>query len=309
MVLTPAEASRVAVLVVNYGSHGLLADNLAALSSSVPGLRVVVTDNHTSLEERQAVSTLAGRHGWDAVLLDTNVGFGAGVNRAAEAAPSEVDTFVMLNPDAVLDVDSLTVLVEHARAHPRDLAAPQVRRPDGGSWSSGSDLVLETGQMRGWRRRPADALPASYQPWLSGACLAVSRTLWDEVGGFDEDYFLYWEDVDLSRRVLGVGGELALLDTATAVHDEGGTHRRLGETRAKSPVYYYYSARNRLVFAAKHLPPDARRRWLRSSGSAGIELLSQGGRRQLVHPMRTVVPVVRGIRDGRRVMSADTRIG
>ena len=44
--------------------------------------------------------------------------------------------------------------------------------------------------------------------WLTGASLAMSITLWEQVGGFDERYFLYWEDVDLSWRILQAGGEL-----------------------------------------------------------------------------------------------------
>jgi len=87
-------------------------------------------------------------------------------------------------------------------------------------------------------------------PWLSGACFAMHRDLWTTVAGFDDDYFLYWEDVDLSYRVVKAGGRLAVRQDLVAVHDVGGTQHDVTQ-RAKSSTYYYYSCRNRLVFAAK----------------------------------------------------------
>src|SRR5690606_40890410 len=53
--------------------------------------------------------------------------------------------------------------------------------------------------------------------------LMVNDSAWEETGGFDEDYFLYWEDVDFALRVDDAGGALRLVESATAVHDEGGT--------------------------------------------------------------------------------------
>lgn len=299
--LSPEAAGRVAVVVVSYGSSALLRRHLVEVTSRTPGLHVVVVDNFTDTEEREAVATLGEHHGWQTLLLDDNTGFGAGNNRAVETLGPEIEHIVMLNPDASLDAASLARLVAHAQVHPDHLVGPVVRRPDGRLWSTGSDLLLRTGEMRGWHRRPTDADPSTYQPWLSGACLALSRSLWDRVGGFDDDYFLYWEDVDLSRRVLDAGGELVVLDDAVAVHDEGGTHVGEVDVRVKSPLYYYFNTRNRLLFAAKHLDAAAQRRWRRTAPRAGYQLLLQGGRRQLVHPSRTWLPVARGLRDGRRL--------
>lgn len=300
--LARERAAATALVVVSYASDELLADNLATTSAATPGLRVVVVDNYSSADQRRAVGRLGEQHGWSVLAPDTNLGFGSGVNLALRHLPPEVDSVVLLNPDARLAPADLRRLVEHVQAHPGTLVSPRVLRPDGTQESFGSDLLLATGEMRGWHRRPADADPASYQPWLSGACLAMSRALWDRVGGFDDDYFLYWEDVDLCRRVLDAGGRLALLESASAVHDQGATHREQTSAREKSPTYYYWNTRNRLVFAAKHLSPADQRRWLRSSPGAGYRLLLQGGRRQLRHPSRTVLPVLRGFRDGRRAL-------
>ena len=134
--------------------------------------------------------------------------------------------------------------------------------------------------------------------WVSGACFAISRTLWEHIGGFDDAYFLYWEDVDLSKKVWDAGGEVRVLQTASAVHDEGGTHEDRTGGRAKSETYYYYNIRNRMLFARLRLDPDTRRRWRRRDGQVSWGILMQGGRRQLSGrgPWRALL---RGFRDGR----------
>ena len=295
------------VVVVNYGSSDLLAQNLATVSSALAGARVVVVDNFTTRAEQARVRDLAEEHGWTALLLEENVGFGAGVNRAVASLGPEDSHLLLLNPDATVDAASVEAMLAHVEQHPLDLVAPTVRRPDGSTWSTGVDLDLATGEMRGWQRREGPPDPTRVQPWLSGACLLLRRDLWDRIGGFDDDYFLYWEDVDLSHRVLEVGGSVAVVDGATAVHDEGATHRDEGEDRAKSPIYYYYNTRNRLLFASKHLSPDQQRRWRRSAAAAGYEILLRGGRRQFARPGRSLLPALRGTVDGLRSVGGPRR--
>jgi N-acetylglucosaminyl-diphospho-decaprenol L-rhamnosyltransferase len=296
-------AATLAILVVNYGSSDLLAQNLVEVSAHAPGARVVVVDNLTTVAERDRVAALCTQHGWHAILMDHNAGFGGAVNHAAAVALGpDTRTLLLLNPDAVLDGDSLARLLRRVEQDPLTLAAPLVRNPDGGVWSAGSDLYLDRGEMRGWRHRDPATDPATRQPWLSGACLMVSRELWERVGGFDEDYFLYWEDADLCRRALALGATLVLDEDAVAVHDAGSTSRAGDSRRAKSAVYYYYNTRNRLLFAAKHLSPDDQRRWRRTSAAVAYQVLLRGGRRQFRHPSRNVLPALRGTRDGLALM-------
>ncbi len=297
-----------AVIVVNYGSSDLLERNLAPLARHTPTARVVVVDNFTTAAEQARVTDLCARLGWTAVTMSENVGFGAAINRAAAGLPASIRSRLLLNPDATIDAVSLARLVDHSVRHPLDLVAPRVLTPEGTVWSAGTDLYLDDGHMRGWRHRDAATDPAGRQPWLSGACLVLGRELWDRVGGFDEDYFLYWEDVDFSRRVLDRGGSLVLDEHATAVHDVGSTQRTDGRsTRAKSPVYYYFNTRNRLLFAAKHLSRGDQRRWQRSSLLMAYRILLIGGRRQFRHPAATFLPAARGTLAGLVLMRRERR--
>lgn len=300
--------SALAIVVVNYGSHLLLEKNLLVIAEHTPDAKIVVVDNFSSFGERVAVGQQAKQYGWELLTPNNNVGFGKGVNLgvAYAAAVLNCGSFLLINPDAVIGQASLATMREAAAANPMTLISPMVVRPDGSSWFSGSDLYLDTGRTASTRHRDPRA-PQRTQPWLSGACLLVTQLLWDFVGGFDEEYFLYWEDVDLSHRVVQAGGQLAVMTDAYAVHDEGGTQVHgggPGGSRAKSTTYYYFNIRNRLLFGARHLQEEDLKRWRATAIPAAYEILLRGGRRQFLRPIAPISAAIRGIRDGRRI-SAD----
>ncbi len=298
---------RLAIVVVNYGSHELLETNLTRVARSARDATVVVVDNFTTDSERQTVAGLAATERWTAVLLPTNSGFGGGINRGVEAARAAGATsFLLLNPDAHLDRASIQALLARSVAEPMALISPRVLTPAGTPWFDGADLYLRDGVSRARRKREQHP-DERIHPWLSGACLIVSEVLWTRIGGFDEEYFLYWEDVDLSFRVVQAGGTLVVADDAVAIHDEGGTHgedARTPGSRGKSSIYYYYNVRNRLLFAARHLPTRDRRRWMLGALPAAWDILMQGGKRQFRHPIAPLCAAVRGTVHGLRLSLA-----
>jgi N-acetylglucosaminyl-diphospho-decaprenol L-rhamnosyltransferase len=308
--MTRSDASPVAVVVVNYGSHKLLESNLAPVGRNTPEAHIIVVDNFSSVAEREALVHQAARHGWETVLPSTNLGFGEGMNMGvARAAALGATSFLLLNPDATLDVHSFDLLRRRVAAEPMTLVSPVVVRPDGSVWFSGTDLYLESGSVRS-RRKRTDGAGQRIEPWLSGACLMVTLDLWLRLGGFSSDYFLYWEDVDLSYRTRQLGGDVAVLESARAVHDEGGTHdarSRAKFGRGKSSTYYYYNLRNRLVFASRCLDEPDLRRWMRTSLTAARDVLLQGGKRQFLRPIQPLSAAFRGTRDGLRIARAELK--
>jgi N-acetylglucosaminyl-diphospho-decaprenol L-rhamnosyltransferase len=274
-----SESDRLALVVVNFASASLLATNLAD-----PGLRsvigsVVVVDNPSTLEETRRVRELSVRNDWTLVELQRNEGFGVGVNAGVARARELACTRVLaLNPDATIDPDSVRMLLAASRANPRALVAPRILRPDAGVWFSGAVLDPRTGTTR--RARGAEL--EGDTTWQTGACFLTTIAMWDEVGGFDDDYFMYWEDIDLSWRWREAGGSLILLEDATAVHDAGGTQSGAG----KSPMYVYFNCRNRLLFARKRFGSRFGRRWWPSSVGYGWDVATRGSRRMLAkHPL------------------------
>jgi len=218
---------------VNYGSHALLERNLVGLALELPGTAVVVMDNPTTTAEREAVTALCEQAGFLLTCPDVNVGFGAGVNAGVRRAMAAgTDTFLLLNPDAVIHADAVCKLVDQVTADPYLLVSPLIERPDGSVWFAGTDLYLATGIARSRLRRHQHPR-GEVEPWLSGCCLAVTAELWSHVGGFADGYFMYWEDVDLSHRVVRAGGRLLVETGAVAV------------TRSAAPRVPPTPARNR----------------------------------------------------------------
>ena len=294
-----------AVIVVNFSSSALLRDHAASLDVVPPG-RVIVVDCFSGAAERERVRDLAIERGWECVLLDANEGFGGGTNAgAARALELGARVLVGLNPDATITPVALTSLVAAVAADPMLLASPRIVQSGGEPWFIGADLYLDDGIPRGARARERFA-GAERLEWATGACFAISAELWARLSGFDEEYFLYWEDIDLSHRAIAAGARLELVD-AEVVHDQGGTHAERRSSRAKSELYYYYNIRNRMLYAVKHLADDDVRRWARSSARIGYAVLLRGGRRQLVASWRPWRGYLRGLRDGRRIMRAHRR--
>ena len=298
-----APSGRFAIVVVNYGSSALLERNLLPIARATPDAVVVVVDNFTDEAERQRVIALARSEGWQTILPEDNTGFGGGMNLGVTRARDLGATrYLLLNPDATIAADQLAGLRERSRERPLAMLSPRILRSDGSTWFEGADLYLRDGRIHSARRRSM-AAGAPFEPWLTGACLLVTDELWQLVGGFDERYFLYWEDVDLSYRVVQAGGSIELCTDIIAVHDEGGTQgvAHGGATHPKSSTYYYYNIRNRMLFAASNLGSDGVRRWRRLVVPTAYEVLLQGGRRQFFRSPRPLLAGLRGIRDGLRI--------
>ena len=284
-----------ALVVVNYGAPDLLATHVRP---SVPaGARVVVVDNFSEAVHRDAVVALADEHGWTVVLSARNEGFGAGVNRGvARARELGCTRFLLLNPDCRVTPEVATALDAHVREHPLTLTGVRIDAPGRSRpWFVGYALDPRTGVSR---RDPDLGAGDGGWGWLTGACLAVHVDLWDRVGGFDADYFLYWEDVDLSRRVVGAGGALTVRSDLEARHDVGGTQSGTG----KSPLYCYHNTRNRLLFASRHVSRRRQFGWLLRAPGVAIEIVRRSGTRYAVTHPSLLWAAIRGTAVGATVV-------
>lgn len=293
---------QLAFVVVNYSSSVLLAINLIpAVSECQPDL-VVVVDCWSTDRERHSIARLAEAEGWELICLPDNRGFGGGMNAGVTHARSLGATqLLLINPDAKIEVNALRALRTAITDDPFALVAPRIVDGRGRTWFEGAVVHLSdggTGSRYGVRMKN-EVDPDEVWEWISGACMMLSMSLWDAVGGFDESFFLYWEDVDLSRRVITAGGRLVVLREVSVLHDEGGTHEDPAQGKGKSGTYYRYMIRNRLLFASKHLNADGIRRWRRSSIRNAWAVLLQGGRRQFLRPVAPVRAAWRGLLDGR----------
>ncbi|WP_022883443.1 glycosyltransferase family 2 protein [Glaciibacter superstes] len=285
---TQPPGDRLAVIVVNYGSADLLRANLALYDPRPLATAVVIVDNFTTDADAEDTRELADWMGWELVASRRNLGFGAGMNAGVERARKlGCTTFLLLNPDARVEPDVVEALFSECRENPLCAVAPRIVREDGRLWFSGATVLVD----RGSTSTESGADSSAANGWITGACVTIHERLWERIGGFDNDYFLYWEDIDLSWRLTEAGGRLLVRDDLIAVHSVGGTQSSSG----KSPLYVYYNCRNRMLFASKHLNRRFVLRWILNSPRYAVQVCTRGaGRRTLLRKPELIGAAVRG---------------
>lgn len=281
-----------AIIVVNYASAELIGRNLDPQVVRDADAQVILVDNFSNAQQRDVARRLAAQHDW--VLVEQpNTGFSGGCNAGvAKAREIGADVDLLLNPDAVITLDVLQAMLTEAREHPNALIGVRITTSDGGPQYRGSTINLTNGHIKtGW----ATPEQADLRNWITGAALACTVDAYERCGGMDDDYFLYWEDVDFGVRAHEAGVELRLRTDLIVLHDEGGTQQHT--SRAKSNTYYRYNARNRLVFGRKHVP-ERWAAWVRATPRESYAIWLRGGRRQLLTQPLSVVATIRGSLEG-----------
>lgn len=241
----------VAVIIPNWNGAHHLVDCLQSLASQLrPGVRVVVVDNGST---DTSLALLASRFPWvEVIALADNLGFSAAVNAGIRSTDSEF--VVLLNNDTKAAPDWLERLVDGMRRHPRASFAackmllfdPPHRIDSAGdrySLLSGAGINIGAGEPAAARSEAA---------WVFGACAGAAiyrRSLFEDIGLFDEDFFLVFEDVDLDLRAQVAGHRCIYLPDAVVYHKRGAS------TDNSSRIVEVRAWRNLIWVAGKNLPP------------------------------------------------------
>jgi GT2 family glycosyltransferase len=237
-------ASIVTVVVPTLGADDALADCLRALETQTfERFEVVVVDN--SGANRVPAHSARVR----VISNASNVGFGSAMNQAIRA--SEAPYVAALNDDAEADPAWLEKLVAAAEARPRaGMFASEVRLAGSGMLDSAGMLIAADGssKQRGHGQPPSNFAKCQDALCPSGSAALYRRKMLDEIGLFDETFFLYCEDTDLGLRGRRAGWECGYVSGATVVH------RYSHSAGRATPLKAYYVERNRLYTAIKNLP-------------------------------------------------------
>lgn len=277
-----------AVVIVTYHSS----EHIGGALRSLPTARLattVVVDN-ASTDDTVVVAEAVGDPAVTVVRNEHNVGFGAGNNVGLRAAPP-TRWIAFVNPDAVVTAETLAALVTYLDAHPSAaLVAPRLTK-SGAPISSAGRLPTVAGLLRSQLPNPVRLLfperrhPPTYDRsgpvgQVEGACMVADRAALEAIGGFDERYFLFFEESDLAKRLAAAGRTVDLVATVFAEHAVGASRRR--ESLGSLPHYVtsavryldrWHGRRSVVVFRA-----GARLAWrLRRIGD-----LSADDRRRLV---------------------------
>lgn len=236
MSVPPSQAQRpaCAVVIVSYHTGPCLMECIRSVLGEEPAREIVVVDNGNPPDVTAALAELAKNE--DRVTLLTghgNVGFGRACNMGARATESPF--LLLLNPDSRLKPGCLDGAMDRLAERPDiSLYTVRIENPDGSEqrgcrrnlmtpWTC---LVEVSGLHRlGFKRvnlqdtPPPDGL--AEVECISGSFLLFPRTVFDAIGGMDEDYFLHMEDVDICYRVRAAGGSIWFDPTLSATHEQG----------------------------------------------------------------------------------------
>jgi GT2 family glycosyltransferase len=224
----------ISIIIVNWNTRDVLVECLQSIRRYTGDLdtEVIVVDNASSDGSQGMLKTMFP---WvRLVASERNMGYGAANNVALSI--SKYPLIMLLNPDTALLPGTLETLVRFLQEHPEvGIAAPLLVGPTGIAQVSSfgffpSPLEAALHALRLWRVAPKSGLarrfvimPDGLSDWaytkhLLGACLVVRRELMDQIGGFDERFFLFLEETDLCYRAGLAGWRLAYLTNTRLVH-------------------------------------------------------------------------------------------
>jgi N-acetylglucosaminyl-diphospho-decaprenol L-rhamnosyltransferase len=222
-----------AVITVTYSPGEVLQTFLDSLADATKRTaRVIMADNGSTdgAPERAAAS----REGVELLRTGGNLGYGTAANRAVATLPADYGWVVVVNPDIEWRPGSLDALLDAGHRWPRaGSLGPLIREPDGAVYPS-ARLLPSLGRgighallgrvwpgnpwTRGYRQSSTASLVERPAGWLSGSCILLRRAAFEAVGGFDERYFMYFEDVDLGDRIGRAGWQNVYVPSAEVVH-------------------------------------------------------------------------------------------
>lgn len=225
----------VAILIVNYRTYDSLDRCLTSLRPFVGDQDEVVVVDWVSDDAARGV--LEAAHTFVRWLPSAdNLGFSAGINRAAGATTAPV--LVWLNPDTVVEGPIVRELESWLAAQPEvAVAGPKVLNGDGTVQPSARrfpGLTTVLGGRSTWLTRTfpnnwfsrrnllqGEGRHSAEVDWLAGSCLATPRSAFERLGGLDESFFMYWEDADYCRRASALGLKCHYVPTSAVRHSGG----------------------------------------------------------------------------------------
>jgi len=208
---------------------GLIGD-LAAITGT--RLEIILTQNIPEVR-----NFFSGAIPFHTVLIENSKPKGFGANHNAAFRHAKGDFFCVLNPDIRISRNPFPALLAELSRPNVGLAAPRILGPSGGIEDSARRFptvaFLARKALGDVRAVDYDAVDQPISPdWVAGMFMVFRKEAFAAVGGFDENYFLYYEDVDICRRLRSRGFDIRMVPSVEAIHDaRRQSHRSLRHMR------------------------------------------------------------------------------
>jgi N-acetylglucosaminyl-diphospho-decaprenol L-rhamnosyltransferase len=230
--------ARRSAVIVDYDAGPFLADCVRSLDDQ--GLAELIVVENGDADAARATLAAHGLEGTPLLATGRNLGYGAGANRGL-AATERGEHVLICNPDLVVHEGGLDRLGAALDAHAEwAIVGPRILTPEGATYPSARRfpaLWVAAGHALLGAVFPNNSFTRRYRTpdlpdrptevdWVSGACFLARRSVLDEVGGFDEGYFMFAEEMDLCWRVKRAGWRVGFEPSAAVTHYEGVSRRR-----------------------------------------------------------------------------------
>jgi GT2 family glycosyltransferase len=230
------------IIIVNYRSWTRLDACLKSIADQErDGVEVIVVDNHS--DDGQAHSFISMHPKVRFILQNTNAGFAQACNKGAKEATGS--WLLFLNPDTILQPDNLNKLLEKAEANPEWKLIGIRQLNDQGKdthphgiflkwWNVWAPVRSLERLIKGskFSKQYLSTAPVSYPDWISGSFVLMRKNDFESLGGWDERFWMYCEDMDLSKRAADKGWLRVMYNEIQCVHSHGGSSRIDPETKA-----------------------------------------------------------------------------
>lgn len=250
----------VSIVIVNYRSWDKLDACLSSIAlQKIEGLKVIVVDNKS--DDGRAADFIQQHPAVQFILQDTNLGFAQACNKGASVATNQ--WLLFLNPDTILPPGTLSKLLTKANNQPEWKLIGIRQFNDQGKDTHPHGIFLKWWNIwaplrsierlikgRKFSKYYLSSAPITFPDWISGSFVLIRLTDFNVLGGWDERFWMYCEDMDLSKRASIKGWSRVLYNEISCIHSHGGSSRINHTTAAitKSAVI-----RSTFIYINKHL--------------------------------------------------------
>lgn len=246
-------------IIVNYNSGNLLKKTVESVLNNVNNINyeIIIIDNNSN---DTSLSTVQSHNSVRIFKLERNLGFAKANNVGAKLAKGVLLYF--LNPDATIEDHNTSLLINDFSIESNiGIAAPKILNIDGTLqfsarkfpsflrlffYTYGVGKLFKTSYITNYKLECEDHENVIYPDWVSGAGFIVPQKLFLELGGFDEDFFLFYEDVDLCKRISDLGFKIKYNPNVIVKHKWGGASKDLKEFIQREDL------KSRLIYFRKH---------------------------------------------------------
>ncbi len=244
---------QVQIIILNWNGYSDTSELLDSLKLiNTPEIKIIVVDNHSFGND---VGLLENNYkGYIQILKnDLNLGFAGGNNIGIKKALESNSNFILLiNNDTIVESNFLSVLLDSFKLNEKlGIIAPQINYYNEPKkvWSAGGKISKIRGSGFAITNKLENELAQTdrYVEFVSGCCMLIKKEVFQTVGLFDENYFLYLEDTDLCHRVNKAGYKIVVTPKSKIFHK---VNKSTQNNYSTLPLYY--TTRNRLYFAKKN---------------------------------------------------------